>query len=77
MNILLIKLIKAINDIETASKIFSKIGYIPNLFSYPFGEYSEFMRQYISKILLMRFIMVISIKKISTTKFPINNIIEE
>ena len=39
-----------INDIETANKIFNKkIGYIPNLFSYPFGEYSEFMRQYISK----------------------------
>jgi len=37
-------------DIETANKIFlRKLGYIPNLFSYPFGEYSKFMRDYISK----------------------------
>ena len=26
-----------------------KLGYVPELFSYPFGEYSEFMRNYISK----------------------------
>ena len=39
-----------IMDIETASKIFQKnLGYIPEIFSYPFGEYSEFMKNYISK----------------------------
>ena len=37
-------------DIEVANKIFIKeLGYIPKLFSYPFGEYSKFMRNYISK----------------------------
>ena len=37
-------------DIEKANKIFlEKIGYIPSLFSYPFGEYSKFMKDYISK----------------------------
>ena len=37
-------------DIETANKIFVKeLGYIPSLFSYPFGEYSKFMKNYISK----------------------------
>ena len=36
-------------DIETANKIFLReLGYIPSLFSYPFGEYSKFMRDYIS-----------------------------
>ena len=39
-----------INDIETASEIFkNKIGYVPNIFSYPFGEYSKFMKDYISE----------------------------
>ena len=39
-----------ISDIEKANKIFLKeLGYIPNLFSYPFGEYSKFMRNYVSK----------------------------
>ena len=39
-----------VKDIELADKIFKKeIGYVPKLFSYPFGEYSEFMRNYISK----------------------------
>ena len=36
-----------INDIETASKIFKeKLGYVPKIFSYPFGEYSLFMKNY-------------------------------
>ena len=39
-----------ISDIETANdKFLSNLGYIPNLFSYPFGEYSELMKEYISK----------------------------
>ena len=37
-------------DIDRANRIFlEELGYIPNLFSYPFGEYSKFMRDYISK----------------------------
>ena len=39
-----------IKDIETANKKFlNHLGYIPNLFSYPFGEYSGFMKEYISE----------------------------
>ena len=39
-----------IDDIETATKIFKeKLGYVPLIFSYPFGEYSLFMKKYISK----------------------------
>ena len=41
-----------INDIEIATKVFkSELGYIPAIFSYPFGEYSLFMKNYISKSL--------------------------
>ncbi len=37
-------------DIEKANEIFIReLGYVPSLFSYPFGEYSKFMRNYISK----------------------------
>ena len=39
-----------IKDIEIANKIFIKnLGYNPIFFSYPFGEYSEFIKEYISK----------------------------
>ena len=39
-----------VNDIETATKIFEKkLGYVPSIFSYPFGEYSLYMKNYISK----------------------------
>jgi poly-beta-1,6-N-acetyl-D-glucosamine N-deacetylase len=39
-----------IEDIEKANKIFLKeLGYIPSSFSYPFGEYSKYMRDYISQ----------------------------
>ena len=39
-----------INDINTASKIFNeKLGYNPIFFSYPFGEYSSLIKEYISK----------------------------
>ena len=44
-----LKALSVIEDIEKANRIFLReLGYIPNLFSYPFGEYSEFMRDYIS-----------------------------
>ena len=39
-----------INDISISSSIFiKKLGYNPIFFSYPFGEYSSFIKKYISK----------------------------
>ena len=39
-----------INDINTSSSIFkNKLGYNPIFFSYPFGEYSALIKEYISK----------------------------
>ena len=39
-----------INDINTSTSIFKdKLGYNPIFFSYPFGEYSAFIKEYISK----------------------------
>ena len=67
-----------IKDIETANQIFdNKIGYIPNLFSYPFGEYSEFMRQYISKNFTHAFgqhsgVIDVNKEKFQLPRFPIN-----
>ena len=67
-----------IKDIETANKIFNeKIGYIPSLFSYPFGEYSEFMRQYISKNFTYAFgqhsgVIDVNKEKFQLPRFPIN-----
>ena len=67
-----------INDIETANKEFLKnLGYIPNLFSYPFGEYSEFMRQYISKNFDFAFgqhsgVIDLNKNKFELPRFPIN-----
>ena len=41
---------KFINDINIASSIFNKkLGYDPIFFSYPFGEYNAFIKEYISK----------------------------
>ena len=67
-----------IDDIETANQIFYKeIGYVPNLFSYPFGEYSEFMRQYISRNFSYAFgqhsgVIDINKEKFQLPRFPIN-----
>ncbi|MDC0393225.1 polysaccharide deacetylase family protein [Candidatus Pelagibacter sp.] len=67
-----------ITDIEIANKIFTeKIGYIPSLFSYPFGEYSEFMRQYISKNFTYAFgqhsgVIDVNKEKFQLPRFPIN-----
>ncbi len=67
-----------IKDIETANLIFNKeIGYVPNLFSYPFGEYSEFMRQYISKNFTYAFgqhsgVIDVNKEKFQLPRFPIN-----
>ena len=39
-----------VDDINTSSSIFrEKLGYNPIFFSYPFGEYSLFIKEYISK----------------------------
>ena len=67
-----------VKDIETANKFFDeKIGYIPNLFSYPFGEYSEFMRDYISNNFTYAFgqhsgVIDINKEKFQLPRFPIN-----
>ena len=67
-----------ISDIEKANQIFLKnLGYIPNLFSYPFGEYSEFMRDYISQNFALAFgqhsgVIDINKDKFELPRFPIN-----
>ena len=66
------------NDIETASKIFKeKLGYIPKIFSYPFGEYSLYMKNYISKKFELAFgqhsgVIDINKDKFELPRFPIN-----
>tara|TARA_B100000700_G_scaffold192848_1_gene212361 strand:- start:3882 stop:4943 length:1062 start_codon:yes stop_codon:yes gene_type:complete len=65
-------------DIEKANKKFlEKIGYIPKLFSYPFGEYSKFMKDYISKNFSLSFgqhsgVIDINKEKFELPRFPIN-----
>tara|TARA_B100000963_G_scaffold238266_1_gene208355 strand:+ start:973 stop:2028 length:1056 start_codon:yes stop_codon:yes gene_type:complete len=67
-----------VNDIELASKIFKKkLGYVPRIFSYPFGEYSLFMKQYISKNFDIAFgqhsgIIDVNKDKFELPRFPIN-----
>ncbi len=65
-------------DIEKANKIFIReLGYIPSLFSYPFGEYSKFMRDYISKNFKYAFgqhsgVIDLNKNKFELPRFPIN-----
>ena len=67
-----------IKDIETATKIFKeKLGYIPPIFSYPFGEYSLFMKNYISNNFKIAFgqhsgIIDRNKDKFELPRFPIN-----
>ena len=67
-----------ISDIKKANKIFLKnLGYIPNLFSYPFGEYSKFMRDYISQNFDYAFgqhsgVIDLNKDKFELPRFPIN-----
>ena len=67
-----------IEDIKQANKIFlSELSYIPNLFSYPFGEYSKFMRDYISQNFAFAFgqhsgVIDINKDKFELPRFPIN-----
>ena len=67
-----------ISDIEQANKIFlNELGYIPSLFSYPFGEYSKFMKDYISQNFKFAFgqhsgVIDINKDKFELPRFPIN-----
>ena len=69
---------KFIEDIKKANKIFLKeLGYIPNLFSYHFGEYSKFMRDYISQNFDYAFgqhsgVIDVNKDKFELPRFPIN-----
>ncbi|MDC3116938.1 polysaccharide deacetylase family protein [Candidatus Pelagibacter sp.] len=67
-----------LNDIKLSNLIFKeKLGYVPTLFSYPFGEYSRFMRDYISKNFKIAFgqhsgIIDVNKNKFELPRFPIN-----
>ena len=67
-----------LSDMKTADKIFlNKLGYVPNLFSYPFGEYSKFMKDYASKNFKKAFgqhsgIIDVNKDKFELPRFPIN-----
>ena len=67
-----------VKDIKKANEIFlKKLGYIPELFSYPFGEYSKFMRDYISTNFKFAFgqhsgVIDINKNKFELPRFPIN-----
>ena len=67
-----------INDIEVASKIFDeKLGFVPAIFSYPFGEYSLYMKDYISRNFKIAFgqhsgVIDINKDKFELPRFPIN-----
>ncbi len=67
-----------IKDIEIASTIFKKkLGYVPSIFSYPFGEYSSFMKNYITGKFKMAFgqhsgVIDLNKDKYELPRFPIN-----
>ncbi len=67
-----------LNDIKTSNLIFKeKLGYVPTLFSYPFGEYSGFMRDYISRNFKIAFgqhsgIIDVNKNRFELPRFPIN-----
>ena len=67
-----------LNDMETADQIFqNKLGYIPTIFSYPFGEYSKFMKDYVSQKFEIAFgqhsgIIDVNKDKFELPRFPIN-----
>ncbi len=67
-----------IDDIKTATKIFKdKLGYVPLIFSYPFGEYSQSIKNYISKNFKIGFgqhsgVIDVNKDKFELPRFPIN-----
>ena len=67
-----------LDDIKSSNRIFKeKLGYVPTLFSYPFGEYSGFMRDYISQNFKIAFgqhsgIIDVNKNRFELPRFPIN-----
>ncbi len=67
-----------LDDMQTSNLIFKKkLGYVPTLFSYPFGEYSKFMKDYVSQNFKIAFgqhsgIIDINKDKFELPRFPIN-----
>ncbi|MDB9825691.1 polysaccharide deacetylase family protein [Candidatus Pelagibacter sp.] len=67
-----------INDIKTANKAFiENLGYNPIFFSYPFGEYSLFIKNFISKNFKFSFgqhsgVIDINKDRYELPRFPIN-----
>ncbi len=67
-----------VKDIEISSQIFKKeLGYVPEIFSYPFGEYSQNMKNYISKNFKIAFgqhsgVIDLNKDKYELPRFPIN-----
>ena len=67
-----------LDDIKKSNLIFKeKLGYVPTLFSYPFGEYSKYMRDYISKNFKIAFgqhsgVIDINKNRFELPRFPIN-----
>ncbi len=65
-------------DIEKSNKIFlQELGYVPRLFSYPFGEYSKLMKNYISEKFKFAFgqhsgVIDTNKDKFELPRFPIN-----
>ncbi len=67
-----------INDIKTANEIFkSKLNYNPIFFSYPFGEYSNLIKSYVSKNFIFAFgqhsgVIDVNKDQLELPRFPIN-----
>ena len=67
-----------INDVDTSSSIFKeKLGYNPIFFSYPFGEFNSFIKEYISKNFKFSFgqhsgVIDINKDQHELPRFPIN-----
>jgi len=67
-----------LNDIKKANEIFIKeIGYNPKYFSYPFGEYNDYIKNYISQNFDFAFgqhsgVIDINKNKYELSRFPIN-----
>ena len=67
-----------LNDIKSSNLIFKyQLGYLPSLFSYPFGEYSKLMRDHISQNFKIAFgqhsgVIDINKNRFELPRFPIN-----
>ncbi len=67
-----------INDINTSNRIFiNKLGYNPIFFSYPFGEYSNFIKNHIAENFKFSFgqhsgVIDVNKNRYELPRFPIN-----